>query len=238
MLLEVSGIRAGYGRVPVLHDVGLTVGEAETVALLGPNGAGKTTLLRVIAGELRPWAGSVRIGGTEVTGLSPERVAGAGLALVPEGRRLFAGLTVEENLLLGAYHRRRADLNPDLERAFSLFPRLSQRKGQVAGRLSGGEQQMCAIARALMGRPRLLMIDELSLGLAPAVVDDLLALVPELASAGTAVLLVEQDVEAALSVAARGYVLELGTVVSEGPSGQLLADPRLREAYLGVRPPD
>jgi branched-chain amino acid transport system ATP-binding protein len=235
-VLEVSGVRAGYGRVPVLHDAVLTVGEDEIVALLGPNGAGKTTLLRVIAGELRPWTGSVRFQGEELAGVAPERVVAAGLALVPEGRRLFAGLTVLENLLLGGYHRGRVDLAPDLERVLSLFPRLGQRAGQVAGRLSGGEQQMCAIARALMGRPRLLMIDELSLGLAPGVVDDLLALLPELAAAGTAVLLVEQDVEAALSVAARGYVLELGAVMHQGPAAELLADPRLREAYLGAVP--
>ena len=235
-VLEVSGIRAGYGRVPVLHDAGLVVGEGEIVALLGPNGAGKTTLLRVIAGELRPWAGSVRFDGTELAGWPAERVVGAGLALVPEGRRLFAGLTVRENLLVGAYQRGRADLAPDLERVLSLFAPLAQRAGQVAGRLSGGEQQMCAIGRALMSRPRLLMIDEMSLGLGPAVVDDLLALLPELAAAGTAVLLVEQDVEAALSVAARGYLLELGTVVHQGPAGELLVDPRLREAYLGMAP--
>jgi branched-chain amino acid transport system ATP-binding protein len=234
-LLEVSGIRAGYGRAPVLHDVALSVGEAEIVALLGPNGAGKTTLLRTIAGSLGPWAGSVRFAGEELAGLPAERVVGAGLALVPEGRHLFAGMSVRENLLLGAYQRRRADLGPDLERVLSLFPPLSQRAGQVAGRLSGGEQQMCAIGRALMGRPRLLMIDEMSLGLGPAVVDDLLALLPELAAAGTAVLLVEQDVEAALSVAARGYVLELGAVVQEGRGAELLADPRLREAYLGAQ---
>jgi branched-chain amino acid transport system ATP-binding protein len=233
-LLEVSGIRAGYGRTPVLHDAALSVGEAEIVALLGPNGAGKTTLLRTIAGSLEPWAGSVRFAGAEIAGLPAERVVGAGLALVPEGRHLFAGLSVRENLILGAYQRRRADLGPDLERVLSLFPPLRQRVAQLAGRLSGGEQQMCAIARALMGRPRLLMIDEMSLGLAPAVVDDLLALLPELAAAGTAVLLVEQDVEAALSVAARGYVLELGAVVREGRGAELLADPRLREAYLGA----
>jgi branched-chain amino acid transport system ATP-binding protein len=212
------------------------VGEGEIVALLGPNGAGKTTLLRVIAGELRPWAGSVRFDGAELAGWPAERVVGTGLALVPEGRRLFAGLTVRENLLLGAYQRGRTDLAPDLERVLSLFPPLAPRAGQVAGRLSGGEQQMCAIGRALMSRPRLLMVDEMSLGLGPAVVDDLLALLPELARSGTAVLLVEQDVEAALSVAARGYVLELGAVVHQGPAAELLADPRLREAYLGVAP--
>jgi branched-chain amino acid transport system ATP-binding protein len=233
-VLEVTGIRAGYGRVPVLHDAALRVAPGEIVALLGANGAGKTTFLRCIAGGLRPWAGSVRFDGVELAGLPAERVVRAGLALVPEGRRLFAGLTVRENLLLGAYARRRADFSAELERVLDLFPALAPRAGQVAGRLSGGEQQMCAIGRALMSRPRLLMIDEMSLGLGPAVVDDLLALLPELAGGGTAVLLVEQDVEAALSVAARGYVLELGAVVQQGEAAHLLADPRLREAYLGT----
>jgi branched-chain amino acid transport system ATP-binding protein len=234
--LEVSALEAGYGRVPVLRAVGLHVGRGEIVALLGPNGAGKTTLLRVVSGVLAPWSGSVRVGGTDVTGLAPERVVAAGVALVPEGRRLFPGLTVAENLLLGGYSRGRTALAPELERVYSLFPRLAERAGQVAGRLSGGEQQMCAIGRALMSRPRLLLIDELSLGLAPAVVDDLLALLPELTAGGTGILLVEQDVEAALSVASRGYLLELGAVTREGRGAELLADPRLQEAYLGTFP--
>jgi branched-chain amino acid transport system ATP-binding protein len=232
--LEVSGVEAGYGRVPVLRGVGLHVEAGEIVALLGPNGAGKTTLLRVVAGVLPSWTGSVRVGGTEVAGLAPERVVAAGVALVPEGRRLFSGMTVTENLLLGGYSRGRVDLSSELERVYSLFPRLAERAGQVAGRLSGGEQQMCAIGRSLMSRPRLLLIDELSLGLAPAVVDDLLVLLPQLTAGGTGILLVEQDVEAALTVAARGYLLELGVVAREGPSAGLLADPRLQEAYLGA----
>jgi branched-chain amino acid transport system ATP-binding protein len=233
-MLTVSGVSAGYGRVPVLHDVALSVGPCEIVALLGANGAGKTTLLRVIAGELRPSAGSVDFAGGALVGRRPERVVAAGVALVPEGRRMFAGLTVRENLLLGGYSRRRADLAPDLERIYGFFPRLSQRAEQAAGRLSGGEQQMVAIGRALMGRPRLLMIDELSQGLAPTVVDDLIELLPALARDGTAILLVEQDVEAALAVAARGYVLELGTIVREAPAAELRDDPTLTEAYLGT----
>ena len=232
-MLTVSGVSAGYGRVPVLHDVALTVGPCEVVALLGANGAGKTTLLRVIAGELRPSAGSVDFAGRGLVGRRPEEVVSAGVALVPEGRRMFAGLTVRENLLLGAYSRRRADLAPDLDRVYALFPRLEQRAEQAAGRLSGGEQQMVAIGRALMARPRLLMIDELSQGLAPTVVDDLIDLLPVVARDGTAILLVEQDVEAALAVAARGYVLELGAIVGQGPATALLADPSLTEAYLG-----
>ncbi|HEV8625573.1 MAG TPA: ABC transporter ATP-binding protein [Acidimicrobiia bacterium] len=232
-MLTVAGVSAGYGRVPVLHDVALTVGPGEVVALLGANGAGKTTLLRVIAGELRPSAGSVNFHGRELVGLRPEGVVKAGLALVPEGRRMFAGLTVRENLLLGGYSRPRADLGPDLDRIYGFFPRLAQRAEQAAGRLSGGEQQMVAIGRALMARPRLLMIDELSQGLAPTVVDDLIDLLPTLAGDGMAVLLVEQDVEAALAVAARGYVLELGSIVREGTAAALLEDSSLTDAYLG-----
>jgi branched-chain amino acid transport system ATP-binding protein len=232
-VLTVSGVSAGYGRVPVLHDVALTVGPGEVVALLGANGAGKTTLLRVIAGELRPSAGSVDFHGRELVGLRPEGVVKAGVALVPEGRRMFAGLTVRENLLLGGYSRPRADLGPDLDRIYGFFPRLAQRAEQAAGRLSGGEQQMVAIGRALMARPRLLMIDELSQGLAPTVVDDLIDLLPTLAGDGMAILLVEQDVEAALAVAARGYVLELGSIVREGTAAALLEDSSLTDAYLG-----
>ena len=233
-MLTVAGVSAGYGRVPVLHDVALSVGPGEVVALLGANGAGKTTLLRVIAGELRPSAGSVDFGGEELVGRRPEQVVAAGIALVPEGRRMFAGLTVRENLLLGAYSRpRKADLAPDLDRIYGLFPRLSERADQAAGRLSGGEQQMAAIGRALMARPRLLMIDELSQGLAPTVVDDLIDLLPTLAGEGMGILLVEQDVEAALAVAARGYVLELGSVVRQGSAVELLGDPSLTDAYLG-----
>jgi branched-chain amino acid transport system ATP-binding protein len=232
-VLTVSGVSAGYGRVPVLHDVALSVGPGEVVALLGANGAGKTTLLRVIAGELRPSAGSVDFHGRELVGLRPEGVVRAGVALVPEGRRMFAGLTVRENLLLGGYSRRRADLGPDLDRIYGFFPRLAQRAEQAAGRLSGGEQQMVAIGRALMARPRLLMIDELSQGLAPTVVDDLIDLLPVLAGDGMAILLVEQDVEAALAVAARGYVLELGSIVRDAAAAALLQDSSLTDAYLG-----
>ena len=211
-MLTVTGVSGGYGRVTVLHDVALSVEPGEIVALLGANGAGKSTLLRVIAGELRPSAGSVDFAGTELVGLRPEQVVGAGVALVPEGRRMFAGLTVRENLLLGGYGRRKVDLGPDVNRIFGLFPPLAQ---------------------AFIAKPRLLMIDELSQGLAPTVVDDLIDLLPALAQEGTAVLLVEQDVESALAVASRGYVLELGSIVQEGPAAALLEDPSLTDAYLG-----
>jgi branched-chain amino acid transport system ATP-binding protein len=232
-VLTVAGVSAGYGRVPVLHDVSLSVGPGEVVALLGANGAGKTTLLRVVAGELRPTAGSVDFAGEQLVGRRPEQIVGAGVSLVPEGRRLFPGLTVRENLLLGGYSRRRADLGDDLDRVYAFFPRLAERAEQTAGRMSGGEQQMAAIGRALMARPRLLMIDELSQGLAPTVVDDLIDLLPALAGDGMGILLVEQDVEAALAAASRGYVVELGSIVREGVAADLLDDTALTDAYLG-----
>ncbi len=229
-MLEVAGLQAGYGRVQVLWDVDLRVDDGEVVALVGANGAGKTTLLRAVSGQLTPSGGAVGWKGRDVAGLDPERIVELGIAHVPEGRRLFAGLTVRENLLAGAYRRGRASLDPVVE----LFPRLGERLDQVAGSLSGGEQQMCAIARGLMSEPELLMIDELSLGLAPKLVEQIIARLGEVARSGTALLLVEQDVDAALEAAARGYVLETGHVVASGPSARLLADTRVREAYLGL----
>ncbi len=229
-MLELSGLRAGYGNVDVLWDVDLEVGDDEIVALVGSNGAGKSTLLRAVSGMIRPSAGAIRWQGRDIAGLAPERMVEVGIAHVPEGRRLFQGLTIRENLLVGAYRRGPADL----DRAVELFPRLGERLGQVAGSLSGGEQQMCAIARGLMSYPKLIMIDELSLGLAPNLVEQILDQLAGIAGAGTAVLLVEQDVDAALAAAGRGYVLETGRIVASGSSTELLADPRVREAYLGV----
>jgi branched-chain amino acid transport system ATP-binding protein len=230
-MLEVTGLAAGYGRVQVLWDVDLEVGEGEVVALVGSNGAGKTTLLRAVSGMITPTGGEVRLAGDSLVGRAPEEAVRAGLAHVPEGRRLFAGLTVRENLRVGAYvHGERADI----DRAVGLFPRLGERLDQVAGSLSGGEQQMCAIARGLMANPKLIMIDELSLGLAPNLVEQILERLTSVTEAGTAVLLVEQDVDAALEAAARGYVLENGRIVASGESSALLEDPRIREAYLGV----
>src|SRR3954447_4213097 len=230
-MLEVTGVSAGYGAVQVLWDVDVEVGEREIVALVGSNGAGKTTLLRVISGMIAATAGELRFGGRSIRGLAPEDVVRAGISHVPEGRRLFAGLTVRENLSMGGHARRGS---ADLDSAVELFPALGSRLRQVAGSLSGGEQQMCAIARALMARPRLVLIDELSLGLAPNLVEQILEKLPEVVRTGSSVLLVEQDVDAALDVAARGYVLENGRIVAAGDSGRLLSDPRLREAYLGV----
>jgi branched-chain amino acid transport system ATP-binding protein len=229
-MLELSGLRAGYGNVDVLWDVDLEVGDEEIVALVGSNGAGKSTLLRAVSGMIRPSAGAIRWQGRDIAGLAPERMVEVGIAHVPEGRRLFQGLTIRENLLVGAYRRGPADL----DRAVELFPRLGERLGQVAGSLSGGEQQMCAIARGLMSDPDLIMIDELSLGLAPNLVEQILDRLAEIAGSGTAVLLVEQDVDAALAAAGRGYVLETGRIVASGSSTELLADSRVREAYLGV----
>jgi branched-chain amino acid transport system ATP-binding protein len=229
-LLEVRGLGAGYGRVQVLWDVDLRVEEGQIVALVGANGAGKTTLLRAISGLVPARSGGVSLRGRELARLGVESIVELGVAHVPEGRRLFGGLTVRENILLGGWQRR----STDAEWVLDLFPALRPRLGQVAATLSGGEQQMCAIARGLMSRPALLMIDELSLGLAPLVVDEIVARLPDIAAGGTAVLLVEQDVETALSVSQEAYVLETGQVAICGPSASLLADPRIKEAYLGV----
>jgi branched-chain amino acid transport system ATP-binding protein len=234
-LLEVKDLSSGYGEVQILRDVSLEVKTKEIVALIGANGAGKTTLLWTISRLLRPMSGSVRLAGRDLTAARPEEVVGAGVVQVPQGRRLFAGLTVKENLLQGVYLRRDAErIEQDLERVFTLLPRLKERAGQLAGRLSGGEQQMCAIGRSLMSRPRLLLIDELSLGLAPLVVDHLLDLVTQINQEGTTVLLVEQDVQVALEHAHRGYVLETGRIVQAASAAELLDDPRIRQAYLGL----
>jgi branched-chain amino acid transport system ATP-binding protein len=230
-VLEVSGVDAGYGRVQVLWDVDLEVGDGEVVALVGSNGAGKTTLLRAVSGMIEPTGGDVRLGGDSLPGRAPEEVVRAGIAHVPEGRRLFAGLTVRENLRVGAYA---SGGDADVDRAVELFPRLGERLDQVAGSMSGGEQQMCAIARGLMADPKLIMIDELSLGLAPKLVEQILERLTSVTEAGTSVLLVDQDVDAALEAAARGYVLENGRIIASGESASLLEDPRIREAYLGV----
>ena len=230
-MLEVEGLNAGYGHVEVLWDVDLSVGEGEVVALVGSNGAGKSTLLRALSAMIRPTGGEARLDGRSLVGLRPEQVVDLGIAHVPEGRRLFPGLTVRENLLVGAYSRRG---RADVDRALELFPRLRERLDQLAGSMSGGEQQMCALARGLMSSPRLLMIDELSLGLAPNLVETILDRLAEIRNDGTALLLVEQDVDAALRVADRGYVLENGRIVASGPSAELLSDERVREAYLGV----
>jgi branched-chain amino acid transport system ATP-binding protein len=228
--LRVAEVSAGYGRVRILRDVSLTVAPGEIVALLGPNGAGKSTLLRAVTGMIPVREGTVHLGQRDLTGAPIEEIATAGVAHVPEGRRLFHGLTVRENLRLGGWYRRNRDLEPVLR----LFPALAERLDQLAGLLSGGEQQMCAIGRALMSRPAMLLVDELSLGLAPVLVDEILRRLVDIAGAGTGILLVEQDAGAALEVAGRGYVLENGAMALHGPAAELARDPRVRTAYLGA----
>jgi ABC-type branched-subunit amino acid transport system ATPase component len=234
-LLQISGLCSGYGDVQILWDVALDVLPGEVVALIGANGAGKTTLLRTISQLNRPWSGAISFGGRDLTRAGTDEAVAAGIVQVPQGRRLFAGLTVRENLLQGAYLRRdRAAVQQDLERVIALLPRLGERLNQLAGRMSGGEQQMCAIGRGLMSHPRLLMIDELSLGLAPLVVDSLLTLIDAINRQGTTVLLVEQDVQVALEHADRAYVLETGRIVKTGPAAELSDDPAIKQAYLGL----
>jgi branched-chain amino acid transport system ATP-binding protein len=229
-LLEVRGLSAGYGSVQVLWEIDLTVEVQQVVALVGANGAGKTTLLRAISGMIATRSGTIRFRDYDVAGASIESIVDLGIAHVPEGRRLFSGLTVRENLVLGGWRRN----NRDLSRVVELFPILGQRLNQVASTLSGGEQQMCAIARGLMGEPSLLLIDELSLGLAPIMVDEIVARLPQIAAAGTAVLLVEQDIDTALAISQSGYVLDTGRVTRSGSSTELLADPTIQQAYLGL----
>jgi branched-chain amino acid transport system ATP-binding protein len=232
-LLDLDRVEAGYGGVQVLWGVSLRLDMPGIACLVGSNGAGKTTLMRVLSGLLPLRGGSLRFNGADLGGRRADEILDLGLAHVPEGRRLFASMNVEDNLLLGAY-RTRARARDGLERAYGLFPRLKERRRQDASTLSGGEQQMCAIARGLMSSPRLLLIDELSLGLAPRVVDELAAALVEVAKAGTSLLIVEQDVAAALDLAAQGFVMDRGTNVLAGASAALAADPRVREAYLGV----
>ena len=230
MTFVLDHIDAGYGRVQVLWDVSLRVEAGDVVALIGPNGAGKSTLLRAATGMLATTGGRIALDDRDLTGASIESIARAGVAHVPEGRRLFAGLSVRDNLRLGGFYRR----NDDLDMVLGLFPKLAERLEQIAGSMSGGEQQMCAIARAMMSRPRFLLIDELSLGLAPFVVDEILARLSDIVAAGTGVLLVEQDAGAALEVAERAYVLENGRITLSGSSSELADDKRVREAYLGA----
>ena len=234
-LLEVRDLALAYGDVQVLFGLSLRVDEGEIVTLLGSNGAGKTTTLRAISGLRPPRGGEIRFRGESLLAIPASRRAAMGIALVPEGRELWPLLTVRENLELGAYtESARARAKQNLERVFALFPRLRERHAQFAGSLSGGEQQMCAIGRALMIEPKLLMLDEPSLGLAPILVDQTFQIVRTLHEQGLTVLLVEQNLQKALEVAQRGYVIETGTVKLSGSSPDLLADPAIRSAYLGL----
>jgi len=233
-LLEVEGLVARYGRITALGGISLTIEAGEIVTLLGANGAGKTTTLRTISGLMTAAAGSVRFDGVDITKLPAERIVRAGIGHAPEGRRVFPRMTVRENLFLGAYTRSaKREIADDTERILTTFPRLRERLDQRAATLSGGEQQMLAIGRALMSRPRLLLLDEPSLGLAPLLIQTIFEVIADIRSRGTAVLLVEQNARAALAVASRGYVLELGRIALEGASAELLADDAVAAAYLG-----
>ncbi len=235
-LLRVEGLESGYGEMQVLWGVSLKVQRGSLVVILGPNGAGKTTTLRSIMGIIRPWRGSITFNGEDVTKLPPHKKVPRGLVLVPEGRHLFPDLTVEENLLMGAYTRvGREDLSDTLELVYSLFPRLRERRSQKAGTMSGGEQQMLAIGRALMAKPKLLMLDEPSQGLAPKIVGDILETLVRLREEqGLTILLVEQNIAQSLKIADYAYVLEQGRVVLEGTSNELLEKEDLVKAYLGI----
>ncbi|MCC6641176.1 MAG: ABC transporter ATP-binding protein [Deltaproteobacteria bacterium] len=231
-LLVVEDLEAGYGAITALRGVGLDVHAGEIVTLIGSNGAGKSTLLRTISGLVRPRCGRIVFAGEEIGGARPDRIVRLGVCHVPEGRRIFANLSVHENLQMGAYVRRNEE-SKTLERVLALFPRLRERLRQAGGTLSGGEQQMLAIGRALMARPRLLLLDEPSLGLAPRLVEQIFDIVRAINAEGTTVVLVEQNAQQALRIASRAYVLETGSLVLQGAAAELAADPRVRRAYLG-----
>jgi len=233
-LLQIDDLASGYGRTEVLRGVSLAVMPGEIVALLGSNGAGKSTLNNTVSGLVKPWRGTVRFDGSDLTGAHPRAVVQAGLVQVPEGRRVFPNLTVLENLELGAYARARDRRAVNLDRVFTTFPRLAERRTQKAGTMSGGEQQMLAIGRGLMAEPRLLILDEPSLGLSPMLVEEMFTLIGRLHADGLAVLLVEQNVGQSLEIAQRAYVLENGLVRFAGTPASLLASDELKRAYLGI----
>ena len=234
-LLELEGVNAHYGRIQALRQVTLQVDKGEVVALIGSNGAGKTTTLRTISGLMHPTDGSIHFDGREITRIGPAKIVGLGICQSPEGRRLFPRMSVLDNLQMGAYIRNdKAEIATDMERVFVLFPRLKERITQIAGTLSGGEQQMLAMGRALMARPKLLMLDEPSLGLAPILIETIFTIVREINAQGTPVLLVEQNATKALEVAHRGYVLESGAIVQTGTGKELLASEEVQKAYLGM----
>jgi branched-chain amino acid transport system ATP-binding protein len=238
-MLQIQNIHAGYGKVEVLHDISLSVPKGQVVTLIGSNGAGKTTTMRAISGMLKPSSGSITLNGKAIAGLTSNKIARAGLAHSPEGRRVFATLSVTDNLLLGAFPRltfgrEKGDVPSDMARVFELFPRLKERAGQQAGTLSGGEQQMLAMGRALMLNPDVLLLDEPSMGLAPLLVKEVFRIISELNARGITMLLVEQFAAAALEVADYGYVLENGRISVHGPAERLQNDPAVKAAYLGA----
>ena len=234
-MLEIQDLRSGYGEIEVLWSVSLSTLDKGITSLLGPNGAGKTTLLNCITGLQNSWTGSVNFLGTDITNKKPHQVVDIGISMVPEGRRIFTAMTVLENLLMGAYTKRaRKRIKDSLERVYQVFPILKERKNQVAGTLSGGERQMLAIGRSLMSRPKLLLMDEVSTGLAPKLVLRVMETISQLSNEGLPILLVEQHVEKALKVSQFAYVMEHGKIAMKGKSRELLADKRLKEAYLGI----
>ena len=233
-MLEVRGIETHYGNIPALKGISIDVPEGGVVAIIGANGAGKTTLMKTVTGVLRPRSGTVSFLGEEITGLPSHKIVGRGVALVPEGRAILARMTVRENLEMGAFTQRDAKAAVrDMDRAMERFPVLKERAWQLGGSLSGGEQQMLAIARALMSAPKLLLLDEPTLGLAPLVVADIFSIIREINAAGTTILLVEQNVKQALKVSSYAYVLETGKIALSGPSRELLQEPRIKASYLG-----
>ena len=232
-LLSVQDLHVSYGAIKAVRGISFDINEGEIVTLIGANGAGKSTTLNTVAGLIKPESGSVEFDGASVAGVPAHKVVGRGMALCPEGRRVFTQMTVAENLEMGGYTRSDAENGETLEKVYAHFPRLKERRGQVAGTLSGGEQQMLAMGRALMSRPRLLMLDEPSMGLAPILVQEIFDIVKQLNEAGTTILLVEQNANMALSIADRAYVLEIGTIKKTGTGAELLVDDDVRKAYLG-----
>lgn len=232
-ILKVSDINVYYGAIHAIKGVSFEVNPGEVVTLIGANGAGKSTTLQTVSGLLHSRTGSIEFLGENLMGVPAHKVVAKGLAQVPEGRRVFLQMTVEENLEMGAYTRSGGDIDADLEKVYAYFPRLMERRRQIAGTLSGGEQQMLAMGRALMSRPKLLMLDEPSMGLAPILVEQIFKIIQTLHEAGTTILLVEQNAQAALSIADRGYVLETGKIVTFGTGTELLASPEIKKAYLG-----
>ena len=233
-LLKVTDLKVSYGGIEALKGVSFAVKEGEIVTLIGANGAGKSTTLRAISGLVNVKGGTIEFAGEDITGMDPQKVVSKGIAMVPEGRRVFSNLTVAENLKIGAYLRKdEAGIRADMDHVYDLFPRLRERSWQMAGTLSGGEQQMLAVGRAMMARPKLMMMDEPSLGLAPLVVRDIFHIIRQLSDEGITILLIEQNANAALKCASYGFVLETGVITMEGKGLELLEDPRVRDAYLG-----
>lgn len=233
-ILKVQNINVYYGAIHAINDISFSVEEGEIVTLIGANGAGKSTTLNTISGLLRSKTGDIDFMGSSIAHMAPNKIVSQGLVLVPEGRRIFLGLTVEENLEMGAYTRPKREIKGGMEQVYELFPRLRERRTQIGGTLSGGEQQMLAMGRALMAKPKLIMFDEPSMGLAPLLVDLIFEIIGDMHKAGATILLVEQNAQAALSIADRAYVLETGDIVKTGRGAELISDPDIKKAYLGA----